>query len=137
MLRILLNFFQAFLFYCSVKFSKLKGFWKPRTNQHKKVKATQLALKEGESYRLGECVVTLAKFGIEGKQEVAAKIAAVEEMRKRREQELTERGTNIMLMTPEELKQFQVDEWLKQRKAFNEKKFYENLSDNYQQGTNE
>lgn len=135
MLRTLLNFLQALIFYLSVSLSKLKGLWRPLTKQHKKVKVNKLTLKEGESYRLGECVVTLAKFGVEGKQEVAAKIEAYEQQRKEREEKYKEKGINIMLMNPEELKQFQVSEWIKQRKAFNEKKFYDNLSEEYQQGT--
>lgn len=130
----MLNLFHALWFYLGVTFTSLKKLWgRPRTKQHKKVRTTQIAYKEGESYRLGECIVTLAKFGVEGKQEVAAKIAYWDLMRKQKEEELTKRGQEIMLMSPEELKQLQVEEWIQQRKAFNEKKYYENLRDNYQQ----
>lgn len=131
----MLNFIHALWFYLGVLFTNLKKskWWRPGTKQHKKVSITKIALKEGESYRLGECIVTLAKFGVEGKQEVAKKIAYWEQKAKEKEEALTKRGQEIMLMTPEELKQFQVDEWVKQRKAFNEKKFYENLRDNHQQ----
>lgn len=86
-----------------------------------------MALKAGDTYRLGECIVTLATFGIEGKKEVAAKLATWDEIRRQKEQALTEKGIQIMLMSPEELHAFQIDEWMKQRKAFNEKKYYENL----------
>lgn len=105
----------------------MKGWWRPRTQQRQKVKITKMALKAGDSYRLGECIVTLAQFGIAGKKEVAAKIEAVNKLRELRERQLTERGQKIMLLSPEELKKFEIDEWLKQRKSFNEKKFYENL----------
>lgn len=115
------------IFYCGVTFTKLKKFWKPFTKQYKKVKITQIALKEGDSYRLGECIVTLAKFGIEGKKEVAAKIAFWNQAREQKEKELTEKSIEIMLMDPKKLEQYQIEEWLKQRKSFNEKKFYENL----------
>lgn len=130
----MLNFLHALWFYLGVTFTNLKKvWWRPKSKQHKKVSVTKIAFKEGESYRLGECIVTLAKFGPEGKQEVASKIAYWELVRKQKEEELTKRGQEIMLMSPEELKQLQVEEWIKQRKAFNEKKYYENLRDNYQQ----
>lgn len=126
-MRKLNNLIQAAIFYAGVKFTKLKGWWKPFSKQHKKVKVTQMALKAGDTYRLGECIVTLATFGIEGKKEVAAKLATWDEIRRQKEQALTEKGIQIMLMSPEELHAFQIDEWMKQRKAFNEKKYYENL----------
>lgn len=135
MIRTILNFLSALLFYCSITFSKLKGFWRPLTKQHKKVKVTKLAFKEGQSYRLGECVVTLAKFGMEGKKEVAQKIAYWEQVRKQREEKYKQKAVDIMLMSPEELKQYQIESWLKERKAFNEKKFYDNLSETYQEET--
>ena len=126
-MRKLNNLIQAIIFYVSVTFTKLKDWWRPLTKQHKKVKITKIALKEGESYRLGECIVTLAKFGIEGKKEVAEKLKHYEQLRLAKEQKLTEKGIQIMLMNPKELEQYQIDEWLKQRKSFNEKKYYENL----------
>ena len=133
MIRTILNFVYTLIFYASVTFSKLKGLWRPLTKQHKKVKTTKLVLKEGESYRLGECVVTLAKFGIEGKQEVAKKLQAWEKVRQEREEAYKQKAIDIMLLNPEELQRYQVEEWVKQRKAFNEKKFYENLRDTYQE----
>jgi len=130
-MRILLNFIHALLFYLSVSFTKLKALWAPKSEQHHKVKATKIAYKEGESYRLGECVVTLAKFGPEGKKEVAAKLLAYETQRQEKERKLTERAEQIMLMNPEELKELQVEEWVKQRRAFNEKKFYDNQENKF------
>ena len=129
MFRILKNLISAVIFYCGVKFSKLKGLWFERTGQHHKVKVTKLALKAGDSYRLGECIVTLATFGPEGKLEVAEKIKAVEAMRALRERELTEKAEKIMLMSPEELEQFKVNEWLAKVKATNSKKIYDSIED--------
>jgi hypothetical protein len=126
-MRKLNNLLQATIFYLGVKLTKLKGWWKPFTRQHKRVKITQVALKEGDTYRLGECIVTLAKFGIEGKKEVAAKIAHWDLVRREKEERYKQKGIEIMMMKPEELEQYQINEWIKQRKAFNEKKFYENL----------
>lgn len=133
MIRLILNFIHALCFYLGVTFTKLKGWWRPLTKQHKKVKATKIALKEGESYRLGECIVTLAKFGMEGKQEVAKKIAYWDQVRKEREEKYKQKAIDIMLLNPEQLKEYQVESWIQQRKAFNEKKFYENLNENYQE----
>lgn len=115
------------LFYCGVLLTKFREAWKPKTKQQHKVKSTKIAYKEGESYRLGECIVTLAKFGPEGKQEVAAKLLAYEAQRQNKEKELTERAEKIMLMSPEELKVFMVEEWIKKRKEVNEQKLYESL----------
>ena len=127
-LKIVLDFVRASIFYLSVWFTRFKEqAWKPFTKQQQKVKATKIAYRAGESYRLGECVVTLATFGVEGKEEVRKKIEAFNALKALRHQELTEKAEKIMLMTPEELKVYQVDEWLKSRKAFNEKKYYENL----------
>lgn len=134
MFKFFLNFIRASVFFLGVWVTKFKEEWsRPRSKQHKKVKITQVALKEGESYRLGECIVTLAKFGVEGKEQVRKKIEAINLLRETREKELIERGQTIMLMNPDELKKFQIEEWIKQRKSFNEKKFYENLKDTYQQ----
>lgn len=128
MLRLFVNTLRAVIFYLSVWVNKIQ-LWDLRSKARliKKVKTTQMSLKKGESYRLGECVVTLATFGIEGKEEVGKKIEAFNALKALRHQELTEKAEKIMLMTPEELKTYQVDEWLKSRKAFNEKKYYENL----------
>lgn len=117
----------AVLFYCGVLLTKFREAWKPKTKQQHKVKSTKIAYKEGESYRLGECIVTLAKFGPEGKQEVAAKLLAYEAQRQDKENKLTERAEKIMLMTPDEVKEFMVEEWLKKRKEVNEQKLYESL----------
>lgn len=88
-----------------------------------------MALKAGDSYRLGECIVTLAQFGPAGKQEVAAKIEAINKLRELRHKELTEKAEEIMLLSPEELQRYQVEEWVKNRKQFNEKKLYDSLAD--------
>lgn len=136
MLKLVSNLIQATLFYLSVQITKFKERgWRPFTKQQHKVKITKIALKAGDSYRLGECIVTLAKFGIEGKQEVAAKIEAYNKLKELRHKELTEEAEKIMLMSPKELEAHQIEEWLKQRKSFNEKKFYENLNDTSQQGS--
>jgi hypothetical protein len=124
--KIIATLIHALGFYLSVLLTNLKGSWKPKTRQQEKVKITKMALKAGDSYRLGEAIVTLATFGKEGKQEVAAKIAAIDKMREEKHQRLTERAEQIMLMSPEQLKEFQIEEWVRQRKAFNEKKFYDN-----------
>lgn len=129
MLRLINNLFSALIFYLGVKLTRFKEKLFERTGQHHKVKSTKLALKEGESYRLGECIVTLAKFGIEGKQQVAEKIKAIEAIRALRERELTEKAEKIMLMSEEELEQFKVNEWLTNVKAKNVMKVYDSLKD--------
>lgn len=130
MLRLINNVFHALVFYLGVKLTRLKSFFFERTGQHHKVKVTKLAFKEGESYRLGECIVTLAKFGIEGKQQVAEKIKAIEALRALRDAELTEKAEKIMLMSEEELEQFKVNEWLSSVKAKNVMKVYDSLKEN-------
>lgn len=129
MFRIINNLVSALVFYLGIKFTKLKSFFFERTGQHHKVKITKLALKEGESYRLGECIVTLAKFGIEGKQQVAEKIKAIEAIRALRERELTEKAEKIMLMSEKELQQFKVNEWLNKIRQVNETKIYDSMKD--------
>jgi len=126
-LRLINNLVSALIFYLGVKLTRFKEKLFERTGQHHKVKSTKLALKEGESYRLGECIVTLAKFGIEGKQQVAEKIKAIEAIRALRERELTEKAEKIMLMSEEELEQFRINEWLERMKSINEKKIYDSL----------
>ena len=130
-MKFITTLIHALLFYFGVLFTKFKDAWKPKIKQQHKVKSTKIAYKQGESYRLGQCVVTLAKFGIEGKEEVAAKIAAIDKIREEKHKKYTDKAESIMLMTPEELKQFQVEEWIANRKRFNEKKMYENLSEDY------
>lgn len=134
MIRIFCNFVRAVIFYLSIWVNKIQ-IWEIRSKarQIKKVKVTKIALKEGQSYRLGECIVTLAKFGMEGKQEVAKKIAYWNQVRKEREEKYKQKAIDIMLLNPEQLKEYQVESWIQQRKAFNEKKFYENLNENYQE----
>lgn len=129
MLRLINNLFQALVFYLGVKLTKLKGLFFERTGQHHKVKVTKLALKAGESYRLGECIVTLATFGPEGKLEVAEKIKAIEAIRALREAELTQRAEKIMLMAPEELEQMKVNEWIEKVRINNEKKIYDSMKE--------
>lgn len=121
------SFVHALLFYVGVWLTKFKDSWRPKTRQQHKVKATKIAYKEGESYRLGECIVTLAKFGPEGKKEVAAKLLAYEAQRQDKERRLTQKAEKIMLMNPEELKDFMVEDWLSKRKEFNETKLYQSL----------
>lgn len=129
MLRLLRNSFHALLFYLGVKLTRFKALFFERTGQHEKVKVTKLALKAGDTYRLGECIVTLATFGPQGKQEVAEKIKAIEAMRALRDAQLTERAEKIMLMSEKELELFQVNEWLGKVRHKNEQKIYESLAD--------
>jgi hypothetical protein len=67
--------------------------------------------KVGESYRIGEFVVTLRS----SKAEVSKVLAQVEANRAAKEAKRRERAIQIMLMTPEELLQFQIYEWLDKR----------------------
>lgn len=67
--------------------------------------------KIGESYRLGEMIVTLRS----SKAEVAKILAAVDARRLAREVARKERGIELMLMKPEELMKLKIDEWLKTR----------------------
>lgn len=88
-------------------------------------------LKEGDEYKCGESTVTLAKFGVEGKQEVAKKIAAADKRREDKQKFLTERGEKIMLMSPDELQEFKINEWLENRNKIKNliKEFEENSDD--------
>lgn len=131
-MRFFSNLFNAIRFCLSIRFTKLKGFRKPKSRQERKVKSTKIAYRAYESYRLGECIVTLAKFGPEGKLEVAEKLKAYEATRINKERELSEEGERIMLMSPEELKRYQIEEWLKQRRGLSEKQIYDSLSNEYQ-----
>lgn len=65
-------------------------------------------LKVGDSYRLGSSTVTLRA----SQAEVAAIIAMYDRERARKEARLTKRANEIMLMSPKELEQFKVQEWL-------------------------
>jgi len=69
--------------------------------------------KPGETYRLGEAIVTVHA----NKASMLAAIAATEAKRIEKEKRLRERAIDIMLMKPEELLQFQLDEWLAKRKV--------------------
>lgn len=67
--------------------------------------------KVGESYKVGQMIVTLRS----SKAEVARIIAAVGARRATKEQALTERAIDIMMMTPEQLMDFKLTEWLSNR----------------------
>lgn len=67
--------------------------------------------KTGESYRVGEMIVTLHA----NKASMQKAIAKVDAARKAREERLTRRAEDIMLMTPDELQQFKIKEWLANR----------------------
>jgi hypothetical protein len=67
--------------------------------------------KPGDTYKLGECIVTVHK----NKASMLAAIAATDARRAAREAAMRERAIDIMLMSPEELKQFKVNDWLKER----------------------
>ncbi len=129
MLKLITNLFHASVFYLGIKFTKLKALFFERTGQHEKVKVTKLALKAGDTYRLGECIVTLATFGPQGKLEVAERVKAIEALRALREAELTEKAEKIMLMSEKELEQFKVNEWLTKVKDKNEKTLYESFAE--------
>lgn len=66
------------------------------------------AYKVGESYRLGQAIVTLHA----NKESMLAAIAATDAQRVVKEASLTEKAIDIMMMTPDQLKQFQVEQWL-------------------------
>jgi hypothetical protein len=135
-MRLLLHKINSFLFslfwYLNLIIERKVKWLKPNAKQIQKIKITKLALKEGDHYKLGECTVTLAKFGIEGKQEVARKIEAANKRRSERQEMLTQKGTDLMLLSPDELLKFKIDEWLKARKAVNEKLIYDSLDCNAQ-----
>jgi hypothetical protein len=118
----------AFFWLVAQWFEKRVKDLRPRTKEVQKIPITKMTLKEGDQYRLGEAIVTLAKFGIEGKQEVAKKIEAANRRRAERQARLTERGIEMMLMSEEEILELQVNEWIESRKRINEKKIYDNLS---------
>lgn len=69
--------------------------------------------KPGDTYKIGEAIVTVH----ENKESMLAAIAATDKRRSDREARLTEKAIDIMLMTPEQLKQFKLDEWLAGRKT--------------------
>jgi len=70
------------------------------------------AFKPGESYRIGEGIVTVHA----NKESMLAAIAAVNAKREAKHKVLTERGIELMLMSPEELQKLKINEWLGKRK---------------------
>jgi len=67
--------------------------------------------KVGESYRVGEMIVTLRS----SKEEVQAIIASMDAKRAAKERAMKERGIELMLMSPEEIKALKLEEWLEKR----------------------
>lgn len=67
--------------------------------------------KIGESYRLGEMIITLRS----SKSEIAAIIAATDKRRQAKEDKLRERAIDIMMMTPKQLMEFKLNEFLASR----------------------
>lgn len=138
MIKQILNWFYSLHFYIGVTLSKVVE--KHRTRILIKRKASlrhgfdknqrarylfHSMLKEGDQYRIGNATVTLMKFGVEGKEQVATRIAQADARREGRRKKLTEKGEEIMLLPPEKLLEFQVNEWLETREKFKElqKKF--------------
>jgi len=68
--------------------------------------------KPGESYRVGEMIATVHA----DKASMLRAIAAVDAKRKARHALLREKAIDIMLMSPEELAQFKIKEWLEKNK---------------------
>ena len=134
MIRFFVNFFSAAKFYFGVTLERRPKIFKPRSKLIQKMTSRQAfekkqrarylvhsMLKEGDSYKLGEATVTLARFGREGKEDVSAKIAAAAARRKERMDFLTKRGEDIMLMTKEQIREMQLEEWLEKRREHQEK----------------
>jgi|ERR1700677_1561892 len=69
--------------------------------------------KVGESYRVGHMIATVRA----SKAEVTAIIEAMDAKRAAKEEALRERGIELMMMSPEELKALQLDTWLARRKT--------------------
>lgn len=67
--------------------------------------------KVGESYRLGEAIVTLHP----NKASMLRAIAAVDAKREAKVKRLTKRAEDIMLMTPDQITELQLNEWLEKR----------------------
>lgn len=122
-----LKFYFGTLF-SKVKFTKAFHRFEKKTDMRQAQEAKRRAryemhslLKVGDTYKLGEGTCTLAKFGVEGKEEVKKKIEAADARREERRRILTARAEEIMLMKPDELVQFQLEKWFKERKDFTEK----------------
>jgi len=128
------QFCNDILFFFAVKFGKIIGSKHTGINLKNKLTERQVfekkqrdrylmnsLLKEGDSYAMGsEATVTLAKFGVEGKEEVKKKIAAADERRAAKMAAQRERAIGIMLMKPEELLAMQTEEWFAKRKKYKE-----------------
>lgn len=138
MLKRFFNSLFALKLYLGVTLTKIKHLtWRnvpikkkkdTRQQFEEKQRARYLAqslLKAGDQYKLGEATITLAKFGIEGKLEVAAKIKAAKLRREAKLKAQTEKGIEMMLMSPEKLSKSVIEDWLQKRKNFSEafKKF--------------
>ena len=65
----------------------------------------------GESYRLGEAIVTVHS----NKESMLAAIRATDLRREAREAKMRERAIDLMLLTPEQLEQYKIGEWLTER----------------------
>lgn len=115
------SFIHSVWFYALVLFGKIKGTKQTGKVIEKKLSITKIHLNEGEQYKLGEATVTLAKFGIAGKEEVAKKIAAADARRAARWEKARERAIDLMMMTPEQILELQINEWLDKRKEFEKK----------------
>lgn len=131
MLKTISNVIFALKLYAGIILSKVRFVSKNGTKMKRGLSVRQLfdrkqrtrylmhsLLKEGDQYRLGTATVTLAKFGVEGKAEVAKKIAAATARREERKRILTERGEEMMLMSPEELLEFQIKNWTEERAQY-------------------
>lgn len=81
------------------------------TKQYQLDKRTNF--KVGESYRVGEMIVTLHA----NKASMLKAIAKVDARRAAKEAKLRERGIELMLMTPEELLSTKIHEWMAKRQA--------------------
>jgi hypothetical protein len=75
--------------------------------------------KPGESYKVGQMVVTVHA----DKASMLAAIAATNKRREERHARLTERGIELMLMSPEELQKLKIEEWLQKRNEAFDKKY--------------
>lgn len=136
-MKFLSNLIYSIGFYFCILFSKEKMFnpkarkkIKSSTTVEHKLDYSKMHLKEGDQYRLGTSTVTLAKFGIEGKKEVAAKLEALRMKRELKEAKLKEKAVDIMLLPKEELYVYRINDWLTQREEFQKKLLeFENLSD--------
>lgn len=73
--------------------------------------------KPGESYKVGEAIVTVHA----NKASMLAALAKYEANRLLKEKQLKERGIELMLMSPEELGALQLDEWLEKKEKLGHK----------------